>query len=331
MFVATLLFSSQQFFFLSGSGLNIMAPPKGKRTQEERAAMMLKRMQFAFAKQFPRCVVKLVKKWGQGQAFLEIENVVSYLILPDGTSKIFALDSADISTFLFDNYPQEGDRDRRMKSHDRMWRLFMASPIGQEKIKAWNALPVQTRVRMPPQQMSEKLETGLPLRDEKLKGGIPAGSMVAFGVSEKPRPSRSYNCLMVGDDNRIVKRAIETILVSRIRNRENVIMFSMNSLSKIQRIEFDKRALERKPDPHAFLHVKSPVELIAAVAKIREHEGPGQRLHLIVDSTVFVEYAEPNRELDKCMFALPFRFKNPALKEIADNVEVLTVVVKSPS
>lgn len=310
-----------------------MAPPKGKRTQEERARLMLKRMQFAFSKQFPRCVVRLVPAVRFGLAYLEIERVVSYLILPDGNSKILSLGEDGRATFMFDNSPQDGDRDRRMKSHDRMWRLFMASEIGQEKIKKWNALPVQTRVRVLPQD-PEQMKTGFPLLDEKLKGGIPAGRMVAFGAPEKPRVSKTYNCLMVGVSDKadaMVLAEIENIQVNRVRNKENVIMFSMGSLSKIQRTEQDKLALKLKPDPHAFFHVKSPIELVAAVEVIRTHEGPGQRLHLIIDSTTFVEFAEPNRELDNCGFALPFRFKNPALKKIAENVDTLTVVVKSPT
>lgn len=308
-----------------------MAPPVGvKLSQLERTARMLKRMQFAFSKQFPRCEVKLVTgKWGQGQAFLEIENVVSFLILPCGTSKIFALDDAGISTFLFDNYPQDGDLDRRMKSHDRMWRLFMASPIGQEKIKAWNALPVQTRVRMPPQQMAEKMETGLPLLNEKLQGGIPAGRMTMF--ASPPRKSRSYNCLVISEHDRVASRAVAQMIGARFENRENVVLFRLDHLARHSDLEIEGMLqLAREKGLYSFNKVSTMEELVEAVEKVRANEGFGQRLHLIIDAPSLVVYAESNRELDNCMFALSFRFNTPALKQIAENVEVLTVVVKAP-
>ena len=153
-----------------------MAPPVGvKFSQEELASRMLKRMQFAFAKQFPRCEVKLDQtKQPNGFAYLEIEKVVSFLILPGGHSKIYALDDDGVGQFQFDNAPKDGDRDRRMKSHDRMWRLFMASEIGQEKIKKWNALPTQTKVR--------KIPTGLPALDKALENGLSSGTMTTFAA-----------------------------------------------------------------------------------------------------------------------------------------------------
>lgn len=154
-----------------------MAPPKGKRNQEERTRLMQKRMQFAFLKQFPRCVVEVVESgtFPNTLFFLEIKGVVSYCIFENGETRLLSLDESGIASFQFDNYPQEGDRDRRIKSHDRMWRLFMASPIGQEKIKAWNALPKD----------SKRIPTGFPVLDEALARDLPRGALTTFGARRK--------------------------------------------------------------------------------------------------------------------------------------------------
>lgn len=162
-----------------------MAPRIGvKLTQFERSSRMRKRMEFAFRKQFPRCEVKVLSERGMpAMAYLQIDYVVRFIFIGSMETKIYSLDNDNNPTFQFSNVPKDGVGDRRMKSHDRMWRLFMASEIGQEKIKKWNALPTQKRVPIP---------TGLPALDKALENGLGSGAMTTFAAVrpiETPPPA----------------------------------------------------------------------------------------------------------------------------------------------
>lgn len=296
-----------------------MAPPVGvKLSQFERSHRMRKRMEFAFRKHFPRCEVVVLEIGGH--SYLQIDKVVRFVLCDAMTTKISWLDDANAPTFMFTNHPRDTDLDRRMKSHSRMWQLFMASEVGQEKIKKWNELPTQTRVRLLPYQ----IPTGFTAIDKTFEGGIKEGEFVMFAaVPSKPRAAyRSFNCL-IHSKNNVAGRVIQVMARNRKLNNENVVLFSSRPLS-------EHGTLPNSVDI-SFQLVKCPVTMIAAIEKVRAEEGYGQRLHLIIDSSLYVEPAEPNVATAGSSFHLPYRFKNDALKKIAETVEVLTVVVGEPN
>lgn len=298
-----------------------MAPPKGKLTMDDRTHRMLKRMQFAFAKQFPRCEVRIITVLNM--PCLQIFGVVRYLMLECGESKIYALDSeTGEAQFLFNNRPKDGDRDRRIKTHDRMWRLFMASEIGQAKAKTWNAISTGT-IRTQPQ-----MPTGFPALDKVLEGGLRSGDLVAFTAPTLiPKRVSSYNCVLISPKSiGVAASVISQFVRSRRQNRENILFLSRDGLAA-------PRLLPASDVRQGFQQLESAGELDGAITLVRHWEVNGQRLHLIVDAPELVKHTPPQeKESDKFGPArLPYKFTSDILREWASKVDVLTVIVPVPN
>lgn len=286
--------------------------------QHQLARLNLRRMQSFFSKVFPGCRVHLVRCEEDGLTYLQIDGVISFLILRSKnvvTSKVFRHSDGG-RLFMFDNSPKEGDRDRRLKPHVRMWNLFVASQQGKDVLSRW------------------RIPTGNATLNLKIQNGLVPGEFSGSPEMKrfeppavKPRrfPVQRFNMVVVQEGKEGTHRIDEfvTMLIQfRKVAEERIIVFTQNPiLSGL--VERMKQRIGQ-PFDYSVQWAQSLEELVEC-HKTAEFDKPDYvNLHLIIDAPDLVDI---KLRSNNWFNTRSQTFKSITLQDVAEACPVISVIV----
>lgn len=287
--------------------------------QHQLARLNLRRMQSFFSKVFPGCRVHLVRCETDGLTYLQIDGVISFLIQRSKnivTSKVFRHTDAG-RLFMFDNSPKDGEKDRRLKPHVRMWTLFTFSQQGKDVLSRW-------RIPTGNAKVNQLLESGL---SKGAFAGAPEPAPRFEPPAVKPRrfPMQRFNMVVVQEGKEGSRRLDEfvTMLIQfRKVAEERIIVFTQNPILT----GLVERMKQRIGQPFDFSiqWAQSLEELVECHKTAETDKQDYVNLHLIIDAPDLVDI---KLHTNNWFNTRSQTFKAITLQDVAEACPVISVIV----
>jgi hypothetical protein len=301
--------------------------------QHQLARLNAARMQTFFGKVYPGCRVHLVTCETDGLTYLQIDGVVAFLIERSKgivSTKIFRHSDGG-RLFLFDNSPKEGDRDRRLKTHVRMWQLFVNSQQGKDVLSRW-------RIPTGNATLNRMLENGMPTTTLRMVAKSPEPDTESEYKKYVPRqpvvkprkfPVQRFNILVVQDGkhgNQHLDAFLDTTIQFRKVAEQRIILFTQNPLMENLVHRLKQRQDHAKFDL-TFQWAQTLEELTECFETAQTDKADYVDLHLIVDAPDLVEVQVERRNWFNTRSQT---FKAIALQDVAEACPIISVIIPEP-
>lgn len=286
--------------------------------QHQLARLNLRRMQSYFSKVFPGCRVYLFTCEVERLTYLQIDGVISFLIERKRNivyTKVFRHTDGG-RLFMFDNSPKEGDRDKRMKPHIRMWNLFVASQQGKDVLSRW-------RIPAGNAKVNHLLESGL--APGAFSGAPELKRFEPPAVKPRRFPMQRFNMVVVQEGKEGSRRLDEfvTMLIQfRKVAEERIIVFTQNPIltGLVERM----RQRIGQPFDFSIQWAQSLEELVECHKTAEIDKQDYVNLHLIIDAPDLVEI---KLHSNNWFNTRSQTFKAIALQDVAEACPVISVIV----